>query len=213
MGSAEDLAPEQVAHDEEHQVFGVVDALVLEGEVVPARQMADRDHHGVEHEGHNRVAEELRRSRAQHLGDGDVGRSARGAPGQLQRRGDGEERRRHHDEQEVLDHVVPEQLGVVDADEAENGEARRRQRADPRRGPPSRPRVPWVQRVVAPDTPEIERQRGHDHGDRDEVELGGEELPAGQRREPRRRARRSLPRRYRRVQPCCQTRCESPRFP
>ena len=32
-------------------MFGVVHALVLEGQVVPARQMAERDDHGVEHEG------------------------------------------------------------------------------------------------------------------------------------------------------------------
>ena len=48
---AEDLAPEQVAHDQEREVLGVVQALVLEREVVPGRQVADRDEDGVEHEG------------------------------------------------------------------------------------------------------------------------------------------------------------------
>ena len=49
--AAEDLAPEEVADDQEGQVLGIVDALVLEREVVPTGQMADRDDHGVEHEG------------------------------------------------------------------------------------------------------------------------------------------------------------------
>ena len=36
---AEDLAPEQVADDQEGEVLGVVHALVLERQVVPTRQV------------------------------------------------------------------------------------------------------------------------------------------------------------------------------
>ena len=53
-----------------------------------------------------------------------------------------------------------------------------RERADPGRRLAGRPAVARVQRVVAPDAPEVEGERHHDHGDGDEVELGGEELRA-----------------------------------
>ena len=61
---------------------------------------------------------------AQRLGDDEVRRTRGGTPGQPQGGGDGEERGGHHDEDQVLDHVVPEQLAVVDADEAEDAHAR-----------------------------------------------------------------------------------------
>ena len=179
----EDLAPEQVPHDEKRQVLGVVDALVFEREVVPAGQMADRDDHGVEDEGGDWVAEELGHPRAQRFGDDDVGGARGRAPGQVQGRGDGKEGSGHHDQDQVLDHVVPEQLAVVDADEAEDRHARREERTEPGDRFADRPRVARVQRVVALDGPEVEDQRHQDHRHRDEVELRRDELMAGQRRQ------------------------------
>ena len=81
----------------------------------------------------------------------------------------------------MLDHVVPEQLAVVDADEAEDGDTGREQRTEPGDRLADRPRVARVQRVVAPDRPEVEDQRDQDHHHRDKVELCREELVAGQR--------------------------------
>ena len=178
--AAEDLAPEQVPHDEKRQVLGVVDALVFEREVVPAGQMTDRDDHGIEDEGGDRMAEELGHPRAQGLGDDDVGGARGRAPSQVQRGGDGKEGSRHHDQDQVLDHVVPEQLAVVDADEAEDAHARREERTEPGHRLADRPRVARVQRVVALDGPEIEDQRHQDHRHRDEVELRRDELVACQ---------------------------------
>ena len=161
-------------------MFGVVDRLVLERVVVPNRQVRDRDEDGVEDEGRERVAEHLGRLRAQDLGHRDVRRARRGPPGQLQRRGDGEERRRHHDEQQVLHHVVPEELAVVDPDEAEDGDAGGDQGADPGRRLEGRPRVAGMQGVVPPDRPQVEDQGHDDHGHRHEGELAGEELVPAQ---------------------------------
>ena len=153
---AEDLAPKEIADDQEGEVLGVVHALVLEGQVVPARQVVSGINDRVEHEGHRRMAEELGDRRAQHLGHHDMGRAAGGTPGQLQRRGDGEERGGHHDEEQVLDHVVPEQLAVVDADEAEDGDPGRGECPEPGHGLADRPAMTGVQRVVALDAPEVE---------------------------------------------------------
>ena len=86
---------------------------------------------------------------------------------------------------QVLDHVVPEQLAVVDADEAEDGHPRGEERADPGRRLAGRPGVARVEGVVPPHAPQVEGQGGHDHGHRDEVELGGEELRPPQGRESR----------------------------
>ncbi len=158
----------------------VVHALLRERVVVPNRQVADRDHDGVEDEGDDRVAEEPGDARAQRLGDDDVRRARGGAEGQPQGRGDGEQRGGHHDQDQVLDHVVPEQLAVVDADEAEDPDARGEQRADPGDRLADRPRMARVQGVVAAHAPQVEAERDHDHRHRDEIELRGEELRAPQ---------------------------------
>ena len=85
----------------------------------------------------------------------------------------------------MLDHVVPEQLAVVDANEAEDGHTRREQCTEPGDCFADRPGVAWVQGVVAPDAPEVEDQGHQDHRHRDEVELRRDELVAGERREGR----------------------------
>ena len=144
--------------------------------------MADRDDDGVEDERSDRVAEELGYPRAQRLGDDDVGGARGRAPSQVQRGGDGEEGSGHHDQDQVLDHVVPEQLAVVNADETEDGHARRKERTEPGHRFADRPRVARMQRVVALDGPEVEDQRHQDHRHRNEVELRRDELMARQRR-------------------------------
>ena len=48
-----------------------------------------------------------------------------------------------------------------------------------------RPGMAWWTVLLRLNAPEIEPQGAHDHRQRDEVELGGEELRAPQRREPR----------------------------
>ena len=54
-----DLAPEEIADDEEHQVLGVVHTFVGERVVVPNSQMRYWDHDGVEHECDDGMAEHL----------------------------------------------------------------------------------------------------------------------------------------------------------
>ena len=81
--------------------------------------------------------------------------------------------------------MVPEQLAVIDADEAEDGHRGRDERTDEGGRLAGRPRVPRVQRVVAADAPQVESEGADDHRHRDEVELRGGELRPLQRREPR----------------------------
>ena len=99
-------------------MLGVVHRLVLQRVVVPNGQVGERDHDGVQHEGRARVAQHLGYRRAKRLGHhrwavwpwwiGTPDRSG----------ADGEERGGHHDQREVLDHVVPEEVAVVDPDES-----------------------------------------------------------------------------------------------
>ena len=84
---------------------------------------------------------------------------------------------------DVLDHVVPEELAVVHAHEAEDRHARGDECADEGHRPSDRPRVTRVQGVVATHPPEVEGQRHQDHRHRHEVELAGSEFGASQRRE------------------------------
>ena len=77
----------------------------------------------------------------------------------------------HHDQDQVLNHVVPEQLAVVDADEAEDGHPGGEERPDPGHRLADRPGVARVQRVVASYAPEVQHQRYEDHRHRHEVEL------------------------------------------
>ena len=58
----------------------------------------------------------------------------------------------------MLNHVVPEQLAVVDADEAEDGDARREECTQPGHRLADRPGVARVQGVVAFDRPEVQHQ-------------------------------------------------------
>ena len=139
-------------------MLGVVHALVRERVVVPNGQVRDRDEHGVEHEGNGGVAEELGHLGAQHLRHDDVGGARGGTPRQVEGGRDGEERSGHHDQKDVLDHVVPEELPVVDADEAEDGNPGRDQCAEEGHRLADGPPVTGMQGVVAPHPPQVEER-------------------------------------------------------
>ena len=103
-------------------------------------------------------------------------RSRRGTPAQVDRRGDGEQGGRHHDQDEVLDHVVPEKLLVIDADEAKDGDCGSRQPADEGRRLEGGPGVTGLEPVNPLHSPEVEGQGAQDHDHGDGVERGGKEL-------------------------------------
>ena len=83
----------------------------------------------------------------------------------------------------MLDHVVPEQLLVVDADEAEDGDGGGHQPADEGRRLEPGPGVAGAEPIHSLDTPEVEGQGAQDHDHGDGVEGGGEELAPPQRRQ------------------------------
>jgi hypothetical protein len=91
---------------------------VGDGGVVERGQVGADDDGGVEGDGDQREGQHGDQSRAQRLLQDGVQRVAAGVQGEDERAASDQQGRRHHDQHEVLDHVYPEEPGVVDRDDA-----------------------------------------------------------------------------------------------